>query len=190
MVCLHYDDDSCVVTGKIVAVLAFTTAYKLEAKRRDNEKKIVALYVQMKDMMGVLLLCVQVFTHYNMLYLWSFSLKNVKNDELVAPDGRSIEDRWKPLVERTANDIKSCSSVCDTYAKKGLLAKIFKSPIWNDKLLSWATRFSERRKEFELELSIHINQGVDKANDKLNAIDEKFEYPFISFGCVLNRDTG
>lgn len=69
MVCLHYDDDSYVVTGKIVVVLAFTTAYKLEAKRRDNEKKIIALYVQMKDMMGVLLLCVQVYTHYTVLCL-------------------------------------------------------------------------------------------------------------------------
>ena len=178
------------MTSKIVVVLAFTTAYKLEAKRRDNEKKIVALYVQMKDMMGVLLLCVQVFTHYTVSYLWSFSLRNVKNDELVAPDGRSIEDRWKPLVERTANDIKSCSSVCDTYAKKGLLAKIFKSPIWNDNLLGWATRFSNRRKEFEFELSIHTNQGVDKANATLAVIDERFECLCISFGCVLNRETG
>ena len=114
----------------------------------------------------------------------------MKNDELVAPDGRSIEDRWKPLIERTANDIKSCSSVCDTYAKKGLLAKIFKSPIWNDKLLSWATLFSNRRKQFEFELSIHTNQGVAKVNATLSVIDERFEYPRISFGCILNRDTG
>jgi hypothetical protein len=41
---------------KIVVVLAFKTVYTLEQKRRDNEKKIVALYVEMKDMMGVLLL--------------------------------------------------------------------------------------------------------------------------------------
>ena len=166
------------------------TAYKLEAKRRDNEKEIVSLYVQMKDMMGVLLLCVQAFTHYTVLCLQSFSLKNVRNDELVRPDGRSIEDRWKPLVKRTANDIKSCSSLCDTYAKKGLLAKVFKGPSWNDKFLSWVTLFSKRREEFEFELSIHTNRGVDKANTTLKVIDEKFVYPCNSFGNVLNRDTG
>jgi hypothetical protein len=55
---------------KIVVVLAFKTVYNLEHKRRGNEKKIIALYVQMKDMMGVLLLYVQVFTHYTVLCLY------------------------------------------------------------------------------------------------------------------------
>ena len=43
---------------EIVVVMAFKTVYTLEQKRRDNEKKIIALYVEMKDMMGVLLLYV------------------------------------------------------------------------------------------------------------------------------------
>jgi hypothetical protein len=54
---------------EIVVVLAFKTVYNLEQKRRDNEKKIIALYVQMKDMMGVLLQYVQVFTHCTVLCL-------------------------------------------------------------------------------------------------------------------------
>ncbi|KAH9034702.1 hypothetical protein EDB85DRAFT_2288949 [Lactarius pseudohatsudake] len=148
-----------------VVVLAFTAVYTLEQKRRDNEKKVIALYVEMKDMMGVLLL-----------------LRNVQNDKLVAPDGRSIEDRLKTFVERTADDIKLCSNVCDTYAKKKLLAKVFLGPVWDDKLLSWVTLFSKRRQEFEFELSIHTSQGVDKANVKLDvigdatrALDEKMD---------------
>ncbi|KAH9077795.1 hypothetical protein EDB83DRAFT_2548774 [Lactarius deliciosus] len=148
-----------------VVVLAFTAVYTLEQKRRDNEKKIIALYVEMKEMMGVLLL-----------------LRDVQNDKLVAPDGRSIEDRLKTLVERTADDIKLCSNVCDTYAKKKLLAKVFLGPVWDDKLLSWVTLFSKRRQEFEFELSIHTSQGVDKANVKLDvigdatrALDEKMD---------------
>jgi len=134
-----------------VVVLAFKAAvYTLEQKRRDHEKKIIALYVEMKDMMGVLLL-----------------LRDVQDDKLVAPDGRSIEDRLKPLVERAADDIKACANVCDIYAKKSLLAKVFLGPAWNDKLLSFVTRFSNRRKEFEFELSIHTTRGVDQANAKL-----------------------
>ncbi|KAH8987709.1 hypothetical protein EDB83DRAFT_2535566 [Lactarius deliciosus] len=43
-----------------------------------TERKIIALYAEMKDMMGVLLL-----------------LQDVQNDKLAAPDGRSIEDRLK-----------------------------------------------------------------------------------------------
>ena len=44
------------VTKVVVAVLAFKTVYTLELKRRENEKKIIALYVEMKDMMGALLM--------------------------------------------------------------------------------------------------------------------------------------
>ena len=41
---------------EVVVVIAFKTVYSLEQKRRDNEKKIIVLYVEMKDMMSVLLL--------------------------------------------------------------------------------------------------------------------------------------
>jgi hypothetical protein len=54
---------------EIVVVLAFKAVYTLEQKRRDNEQKIIALYVEMKDMMGVLLLCVQIFLHHTVMCL-------------------------------------------------------------------------------------------------------------------------
>ncbi|KAI9464114.1 hypothetical protein BJY52DRAFT_887425 [Lactarius psammicola] len=138
-----------------VVVLAFKTVYTLEKKRRDSEKKVIALYVEMKNMMGVLLL-----------------LRNVQNDKLIAPDGRSIEDRLKSLVERTADDIKRCSNVCDAYVKKTILERVFQSPVWDEKLLGWTTVFSKRRQEFEFELSIHTSQGVDTANAKLDVIGD------------------
>jgi hypothetical protein len=46
------------VNGKVVIVLAFKTAYTLERRRRDNDKKIISLLIEMKDMMGALLLYV------------------------------------------------------------------------------------------------------------------------------------
>lgn len=42
-------------------VLAFKAVVTLEMKRRDNDKKVVALYLQMQEMMSVLLLCVLAF---------------------------------------------------------------------------------------------------------------------------------
>ena len=38
-----------------VAVLAFKTVYKMEMTRRENDRRIQALYVEMKDMMAVLI---------------------------------------------------------------------------------------------------------------------------------------
>ena len=39
----------------LVAVLAFKAVYTLETTRRENDKKLIALYVEMKDMMAVLI---------------------------------------------------------------------------------------------------------------------------------------
>ena len=121
----------------------------------------------------------------------------MQNDQLIAPDGINIEDRLRSIVERTADDIKQCSNVCDTYAKKKLMTKVFLGPVWDDKLLSWVSLFSKRRKDFEFELSIHTSQGVDKANAKLDvigettrALDEKFEFLLTSSDRVLSCDTG
>ncbi|KAI0249341.1 hypothetical protein BJV78DRAFT_1347821 [Lactifluus subvellereus] len=139
-----------------VVVLAFKAVYTLELKRRDNDSKVIALYVEMKDMMGVLLL-----------------LKDVQDDQLIAPDGSNIADRLRSLVERTAEDIKLCSNVCDTYAKKKLLAKVFQGPLWDNKLLSYVTLFSKRRQEFEFGLSIHTSRGIASANAKLDTIGDQ-----------------
>jgi len=124
--------------------------------------------------------------------LTSHSLKDVENDKLIgviAPDGMSIEDRLRSLVARTADDIKLCSTVCDTYVKKRLLAKVMLGSIWDAKLLEFVQRFTKRRQEFEFELSVHTNQGVDKANIKLDAIGHDAhtlneKYSFIT---VLSR---
>ena len=44
------------VTEIAVVVLAFKAACTLKLKRRKSDKKIIALYGEMKDMMGVLLM--------------------------------------------------------------------------------------------------------------------------------------
>jgi hypothetical protein len=52
------------MTWRAVVVLAFKTVYTLEQKRRDNDKKIVSLFVAMRDMMGALLLYVVFSPHH------------------------------------------------------------------------------------------------------------------------------
>jgi hypothetical protein len=163
--------------------------YTLEQKRRDNEKKVKALYVAMKDMMRVLLLSVLPSIHCGKLT--SYSLEGVEPDKVVAPDGGSFESPFKSLVEETADDIMKCSNACDTYMKKRLLAKVFLSPVWNEKLLGFVTLFGQRRRDFQFELTIHINQNLYKANSKLGDIaygvkdlDEQFvrlQFTFVIY---------
>lgn len=97
-------------------------------------------------------------------------LQNVHDEQSIAPDGRSIEDRMSALVNKTADDIKACSNACDTYSKKRLLAKVFQGPMWDTKLVAFAGSFTKRRTEFEFALSVHTALGVDQLNSKVSAV--------------------
>ncbi|KAI0260000.1 hypothetical protein BC834DRAFT_942566 [Gloeopeniophorella convolvens] len=161
-----------------VVVMAFKTVYTLELKRRDNESKVIALYVEMKDMMTALL-----------------QLKDVRDREVVGPSYQKVEDRMKTLIERTAEDIKHCSNTCDTYAKKRLLAKVFQGPFWDQKLLSFVELFTKRRAEFEFALSVHTSLGVEQANAKLDIVDvttkalnDKMDNMLVVFQQMVNPE--
>nr|GAT44772.1 predicted protein [Mycena chlorophos] len=129
-----------------VAVMAFKAVWALEQKRRDNDKKILALHVEMKDMMSILL-----------------QLKTVKDVNAKAPNGETIKGRMQGIVETAANNIKGCANACDTYVKKKLVVKVIKGPIWEGKLAAFSGEFTKRRDEFQLALSMHTALGVDAA---------------------------
>jgi hypothetical protein len=152
--------------------LAFETVYTLVKKRQENDKKVIMLYVEMKDTVSVLLRYVVTSISGYCSTLTHLRLKDVQNEKLIGPDGITIEDHLKFLVEQTAEDIKVCSNVCDAYMKKRPLAKVIQSPCWDDKFMGFAKLFIQRRQDFQHELAVHITQGVDTANAKLDAIED------------------
>ncbi|KAJ7057115.1 hypothetical protein C8F01DRAFT_1372411, partial [Mycena amicta] len=139
-----------------VAVMAFKAVWALEQKRRENDRKILMLHMEMKDMMGVLT-----------------QLKSVKDSDEVAPDGSTIKGRMQIIIETTAKDIKNCANACDTYVKKKLVVKVLKGPIWEGKLAAFAGVFTKRRTEFEFAMSMHTALGVDAANRGISVVDER-----------------
>ncbi|KAJ7126471.1 hypothetical protein C8R43DRAFT_708313 [Mycena crocata] len=138
-----------------VAVMAFKAVWALEVKRRANDKMILSLHMEIKDMMAVLT-----------------QLKNVKDSEEVAPDGTTIRGRMQEIVKGTAEDIKACANTCDTYVKKKLIVKVLKGMVWEGKLARFVGIFTKRRGEFEFALSIHTALGVDAANRAISAVDK------------------
>ncbi len=91
----------------------------------------------------------------------------------IARDGITIGSRLVDLVKRTANDIKECANVCDTYSKKRLLVKVLKGPIWDDTLKGFIQLFADRKAEFNFSVSIHTGMAIDRANDKLDALSTR-----------------
>ena len=77
--------------------MAFETVYTLVKKRHENDKKVIMLYVEMKDTVSVLLRYVFTFIYCSMLT--HLRLKDVQNEKLIGPDGITIEDHLRFLVE-------------------------------------------------------------------------------------------
>ncbi|KAH9894903.1 hypothetical protein C8Q73DRAFT_644952 [Cubamyces lactineus] len=141
-----------------IAVGAFRVVVELDMKRRDNDKKIASLFLEMKDMMEALL-----------------QLDNIKDRDAVGPGGMTIEARMQNLVKQTADDITACGNACDTYAKKRLIVKVIKGSVWESTLKTYIDIFAKRRKDFTFALAIHTGAGVDDANRKLDTLDHKID---------------
>ncbi|KAI0666577.1 hypothetical protein C8Q78DRAFT_1058203 [Trametes maxima] len=153
------------------AVGAFRVVVELDVKRRDNEKKITVLFVEMKDMMEVLI-----------------QLREVKDEDAPGLDGTTIKARMEGLIALTADDIKACANACDTYSKKRLLVKVLKSSSWDDKFQSFLTLFADRRKAFMFALDMHVGRAVDGANRKLDAVDKKLSAVLEYFSSLVPLD--
>ncbi|KAI0360921.1 hypothetical protein OH77DRAFT_1418971 [Trametes cingulata] len=154
-----------------VAVGAFKVVVELDLKRRDNDKKINVLFLEMKDMMEVLL-----------------ELRSVKDEETRGPDGTTIKARMQELVKRTADDIKDCANACDTYAKERLLVKVIKSSSWDDKLKSYMTLFADRRKAFTFALEMHVGRAVDDVNRAVASMDAKLDIVLGLFSSLVTPE--
>ncbi|KAI0661089.1 hypothetical protein C8Q70DRAFT_911215 [Cubamyces menziesii] len=141
-----------------IAVGAFRIVVELDLKRRDNDKKIASLFLEMKDMMEALL-----------------QLDNIKDRDAVGPGGMTIEARMQNLVKQTADDITACGNACDTYAKKRLIVKVIKGSVRDSTLKNYIDIFAKRRKDFTFALAIHTGAGVDDANRKLDTLDNKMD---------------
>lgn len=106
-----------------VAVLAFKAVATLEMKRRDNEKKVIALHLQMQEMMSALLQYASFsFVYYGCIaYFNHLRLRGIESPDDRRSDGVTLKDRLRPLMIKIAQDITECGNACDAYGKKNLL---------------------------------------------------------------------
>ncbi|KAJ7034088.1 hypothetical protein C8F04DRAFT_956948, partial [Mycena alexandri] len=138
-----------------VAVMAFKLVITLDITRRQNNKKVLAVKIQMQDLMTIL-----------------FQLRHIRDPEEKGPDGTTLKDRMSGLMESIAKDITACGSACDVYMKKSFLAKTIKSKIYESRLAGYVTNFANDKKEIGFALKVHTALGVDAANKKLDGQDE------------------
>ncbi|TFK64975.1 hypothetical protein BDN72DRAFT_962870 [Pluteus cervinus] len=151
-----------------VAVIAFKLVVTFDMTRRENNKKILALKIEMQDMMAVL-----------------FELRHIRDPMEKGPDGSPLGARMQKLMTKIANDIKDVGSACDAYLKKSFLARTLKSKIYESRLADYGSKFESNKTEIQRCLSMHTARGVDTANEKLDAQGLKIDEMTSKFDQVL-----
>ncbi|KAI0651487.1 hypothetical protein C8Q79DRAFT_922231 [Trametes meyenii] len=146
-----------------VAVLAFEAVIELEITRRENDRRVTVLFVEMKEVMSVI-------THF----------KDLKSTD-VGRDGVILGTRLRELAETTAEDIKQCANLCDIFLKSKLLLRVLKGPLWAERFASCMERFARRKEEYGLALAMHTAStvtkmavDVDQINAKMDLMSELF----------------
>ncbi|KAF9441858.1 hypothetical protein P691DRAFT_682710, partial [Macrolepiota fuliginosa MF-IS2] len=135
-----------------VAVVAFKLVVTLNMTRVENNQKVVAVKIQMQQMMCMLL-----------------HLRHFRDKKEVMPDGSILEDQLKGLMEQIAVDIKGCGSVCDFYLKKGFIVRTLKSPIYEGRLGGYMTKFMDYRDQLDKTLTVRMASGINEMSEKLDA---------------------
>ncbi|CDO69805.1 hypothetical protein BN946_scf184803.g3 [Trametes cinnabarina] len=139
-----------------LAVGAFRVAIELDLKRRENDKKINLLFVEMRDMMTALL-----------------RLDEVNDPAHIGPTGKTIQEKLQPVIDQVEADILTCANVCDTYAKQSLVARVFAGPRWDAELQQYIKRFEKRRADMQFTIAVHLGMSIDAANRQLSMLHQK-----------------
>ena len=144
----------------------------MEVTRRENDKRIRSLYVEMKEMIAVLVQFV-LFPCLLSSGLPETRLKDVNDPQDIGPGGITISARMQTVCEKAAGDIKDCANVCDSYSKKRLVVKILRGHTWETKLVGFADTFNQRKTEFQQALTIHTARTVDAVHSTVHTIESK-----------------
>ncbi|KAL1952244.1 hypothetical protein VTO73DRAFT_1393 [Trametes versicolor] len=140
-----------------VAVLAFEAVIELELTRRENDRRVTVLFVEMKAVMLVIT-----------------NFKNIRSND-IGQDGIVLSDRLHELAESTAEDIKQCANLCDAFLKSKLLLRVLKGPLWAERFAASMERFARRKEEYSLALAMHTASTVSKMAVDVESINYKIE---------------
>lgn len=99
-------------------------AVTFELQRRENDKKVLALFVQMSDMMDKLrLLVYKWILNLTVLRIMWLRLSRIKPSEL--DDGKALAGRMEGRLKEAADAIQKCSHATNDYYKAKFLGSFF-----------------------------------------------------------------
>ncbi|KAF8970853.1 hypothetical protein BDZ97DRAFT_1789054 [Flammula alnicola] len=139
-----------------IAIFAFHEVIKLDIARRDNNKKVLVVVLQMQSMMGPM-----------------FELRNLKHDHMPEAEKQFHENRLKELVEIITRDIKVCRSDITHYMNRKFVYKLVLAKGYERNFATHIETFALRRSELQSVISAYLAVSVTTANIAIAEVGKK-----------------
>ncbi|KAJ7368850.1 hypothetical protein DFH08DRAFT_676077, partial [Mycena albidolilacea] len=144
-----------------VAVKAFKFVIKYDTTRRQNDKKVFAVKVQIQNLAVVLL-----------------RLTNIHEQ-----DGRFMK-----IMQDVANDITKCGNAIEVYLKKSWLSRTAKSGSYESLFKGFILQFANYRSQIDSALNEHTAILAQDMNSKLDEMGKKMDAYFLKNETPRERD--
>ncbi|KAF9562462.1 hypothetical protein CPC08DRAFT_376954 [Agrocybe pediades] len=155
--------DGLVVLGNVhpilgVAIFAFHSIISIEITRRENDKKVLAVKLQMQKMMCAM-----------------FQLKDLKHAH-IHETGREEQERFlQELVKEIAADITRCGSDLNSYMNRKTVSRFVHAKGYEFKFAEHIANFTERRSQLMFALAAYTAASADHTNLLVQRVDQKVD---------------
>ncbi|EMD34625.1 hypothetical protein CERSUDRAFT_116799 [Gelatoporia subvermispora B] len=143
------DDVSKIHPAAAAAFYIVKTVFELYMARRENDRRIQTLYLQMSEIGAIL-----------------GELRFIK----------VLSQMLQVKVNQVASDMQECAKTCDAYSKTGAVVKFLRAGNWADQLTGFVQQFKDRRGEIQEALVLHSAKKMERMQESiLKHIDFKME---------------
>ncbi|KAF5325471.1 hypothetical protein D9619_010061 [Psilocybe cf. subviscida] len=155
--------DGLAELGKIhpiigAAVVAFHAVISLDLTRRENDRKVITIMVEMQNMMCAM---------FQLRHLTHHHVHDNERDE-----EKSHLDR---LVKSITDDITQCGSDINYYLSQKFVLRMAKAWNFEARFKTHVETFAVRRSELQTAITAYIAGGVDYANVTLTVVSTKMD---------------
>ncbi|KAH9480236.1 hypothetical protein JR316_0006834 [Psilocybe cubensis] len=153
-----------------VAIFAFHSVISLDLTRRDNEKKVIVVKLQMQNMMCSM-----------------FQLKDLRHAHIQEAGREEQEARLQELIKDIAADITRCGSDLNSFMNRKLVSKIVHARGYEEKFAEHIAKFIQRRAELQIVLTAYIAASIDVVHTTLNDMAAKVDDINNKLEMILTR---
>ncbi|KZV67466.1 hypothetical protein PENSPDRAFT_611329, partial [Peniophora sp. CONT] len=152
--------------------LVFKVVYIIEKTRRENDQKVLALFVQMRELMEMLCRLKDIKKHPD-------TEKELPEGWSPAADGETTT--IKSCIFNIRRDLRDCYNACDTFSKKRRVTRLLQCAEWNAQFASYAETFQTRKGELSTALRFYmagkitsVAEDIDAMRQDLRAMKDMF----------------